>query len=122
MLAAPVVIFCKAYVEALGRRAGEETAEMVKRVVRETTDRAKRVHRYRKDGAREYLIGMKDNPAAAIVVTEDLSDDARLALIDLDVSGPELRGKTLRWDEATSAWRPFVVISDFVDDPYKYID
>lgn len=43
---------------------------------------------------------------ALVVVTDDLPDEARLALLDLDVTAPELRGKLLRWDEAAGEWRP----------------
>ncbi|MEV8434932.1 hypothetical protein [Streptomyces chartreusis] len=36
----------------------------------------------------------------------DLTDEARLALIDLDVKRPELRGHLLRWSEDAKAWLP----------------
>ena len=34
-----------------------------------------------------------------MVVTDDLPDEARLALLDLDVTADDLRGKLLRWDQ-----------------------
>ncbi|MFE5894857.1 hypothetical protein ACFQ6E_38840 [Streptomyces sp. NPDC056462] len=36
----------------------------------------------------------------------DLTDEARLALIDLDVKRPELRGHLLHWSEDAKAWLP----------------
>ncbi|WP_328419279.1 hypothetical protein [Streptomyces sp. NBC_00443] len=36
----------------------------------------------------------------------DPTDEARLALIDLDVKRPELRGHLLRWSEDAKAWPP----------------
>lgn len=47
-----------------------------------------------------------DEGSAAIVITSDTPDEARLALLDLDVTAEELRGKVLRWDEKARAWRP----------------
>jgi hypothetical protein len=37
---------------------------------------------------------------------KDTPDEARLALLDLDVTAEELSGKVLRWDSSASAWRP----------------
>jgi hypothetical protein len=54
----------------------------------------------------EVLVGPKNGKAATIVVTGDLPDEARLALLDLDVTAEELRGKELVWDESAGAWRP----------------
>lgn len=95
LIATPVIIFAKAYLEALGRRAGEGTADLVKGI------------RFRrKRGTGETRLGIDSGAAATVVVTEDLPDEARLALLDLDVTAPELRGKVLRWDAATAVWRP----------------
>ncbi|HEY1664248.1 MAG TPA: hypothetical protein VGG54_01025 [Trebonia sp.] len=93
--------FCAAFFQALGRRAADAAANLPKRA----TDLLRR--RLRRDGQPdEYHIGLKDGVTATIVVTEDTPDEARLALLDLDVTASELRGKELRWDEATGAWRP----------------
>ena len=96
-----VAIFSKAYLEALGRRTEQGVANLSKRV----GDLVRT--RIRKRGEPdEYLIGLDGGAAAMIVVTEDTPDEARLVLLDLDVTAPELRGRELRWDPATSSWRP----------------
>lgn len=95
--ATALTIFAKAFLETLGRRAGEGAANLLDRV---------RVKVHKKSDADEYHLGVDGGAAATVVVTEDLPDEARLALLDLDVTADELRGKLLRWDSATSAWRP----------------
>jgi hypothetical protein len=87
--------FAKAYIDALLKRAADGTFDYVGRI---------RFRRRRKSG--ETRLGVDGGAAATVVVTEDLPDEARLALLDLDVTTPELRGKELRWDKAAEAWRP----------------
>ena len=87
-----VAVFSKAFLETLGRRAGDGVADLPKRV----GDLVRR--RIRKNGKSvETHIGTGDDRVAVIVVTDDLPDEARLALLDLDVTAPELRGKLLGW-------------------------
>jgi len=92
-------IYSKAYLEALGRRTEQGVANLSKRVGDLVRARAKR-----KGRPDEYLIGLGDGKTAMIVVTEDTPDEARLALLDLDVTAPELRGKCLSWSEGAGAW------------------
>ena len=54
----------------------------------------------------EYRIGLRDGSAATIAITADLPDEARLALLDLDVTAADVRGKLLRWDDETFSWQP----------------
>jgi len=100
-LAAAVAIFGKAYLEALGKRAGEGTANLPKKL-RDLM----RAHVRKKSTPDEIHIGLEGGGAATVVFTEDLPDEARLALLDLDVTAEELRGKLLCWDPATARWRP----------------
>jgi hypothetical protein len=63
--------------------------------------------RFRRKGKTlELVVGTGDDAAAAFVLTGDLSDEAKLAMLDVDVASDELRGKILRWDEKAMAWRP----------------
>lgn len=39
-----------------------------------------------------------------LILPEPLSDEAKLAIIELDVSSSGICGKTFRWDEAAGAW------------------
>lgn len=98
--AAAVAIYCKAFLEALGKRSGEGVADLPKLVLDLT-----RVRKARK-GNFERIVGIDDSSMAMIIVTDDLPDEALLALIDLDVTAEEVRGKTLRWDDTAGAWLP----------------
>ena len=85
-------IYGKAFLETLAKRHADGIADLVRK-------------RFRKNGKTpEVHIGVDNGEAATIVVTGDLPDEARLALLDLDVTSEELRGKLLCWDSATSAW------------------
>ena len=87
-------IYSKAFLEALAKRHADAIADLVHT----------RFHRHGKNTEAE--IGVADGSAATIAITADLPDEARLALLDLDVTADELRGKVLRWDNSASAWRP----------------
>ncbi len=41
-----------------------------------------------------------------VILPAELTDDARLALIDLDVTADGIRGETLYWDPTTKTWGP----------------
>jgi hypothetical protein len=92
--------FCAAFFQALGQRAADSAVKLPKRA---TSLLRKRIRRQGKPDV--YHIGLKGDVSATVVVTWDLSDEARLALIDLDVTAQELRGKLLRWDDKAVAWR-----------------
>jgi len=92
--ATAAAIYSKAFMETLAKHHAEWLI--------------KAVHdRFRKNGkATELVVGPENDAAATLVITEDLPYAARLALLDLDVTAPELRGRELRWDTASGAWRP----------------
>ena len=63
--------------------------------------------RFRKKGKDpELLVGPDGDAAAKLVITKDTPDEARLAVLDLDVTAEEVRGRDLRWDAEAQAWRP----------------
>jgi hypothetical protein len=93
--------FFQAFVQALGQRAADGAAKLPKRV----SDLVRR-RVGRKGKPDEYHIGVQDGSTARIVITADTPDEARLALLDLDVTADAVRGKVLRWDSSASAWRP----------------
>jgi len=88
-------IFAKAFLETLGKRAGDGLADLLVKT---------RIRRKGEPG--EAQIEVDDGSAATIAITEDTPDEARLALLDLDITDDALRGKLLRWDGSASAWRP----------------
>jgi hypothetical protein len=95
--------FSAAFVQALGKRAADGAVKRMGDLVQT------RVRRKGKPD--ECRIGVDDGSAATITITADTPDEARLALLDLDVTADELRGKTLRWDDDAMAWR-----ADSADD------
>lgn len=58
----------------------------------------------RKDKTLELVVGCGDD-AAAFIVTGDLTDDAKLAMLEMDVTSDDVRGRLLRWNQASMAWR-----------------
>jgi hypothetical protein len=96
-----VAIFSKAFLETLGHRTGEGVANLSKRVG--DLVRARIKGRGEPD---KYLIGLDGGATAIVVVTDDTPDEARLALLDLDVTAPDLRGKYLSWSRGAAAWLP----------------
>lgn len=92
-------VYTKAFVETLAKHHADALSDAVRTRFR------------RKGKAREVLVGPDDGSAATIIITDETPDEARLALLDLDVTADELRGKVLRWDEKAMAWR-----ADSADD------
>lgn len=93
-LLAAVIIYSKAFLETLAKHHAEALIDAVQT-------------RIRKNGqTRELLVGPEDGSAAILVITPTTPDEARLAVLDLDVTTEELRGRLVHWDEKAAAWRP----------------
>ena len=92
--------FSAAFIQALGQRAPGGAAELPKRAADLIYKRVRK-----KGRPDECRIGVDGGSAATIVITANTPDEARLALLDLDVTAPELRGKELSWDPANAEWR-----------------
>ena len=91
--------FSAAFVQALGQRAADGAAKRMGDLVQKRLPR--------KGKPDECRIGVEDGSAATIAITADTPDEARLALLDLDVTAEEVRGKTMRWDNDVMAWRAY---------------
>lgn len=93
MLLAGTAIYSKAYLETLAKHHAEGLIEAMRT-------------RFRKNGkATELLVGPDDGAAATLVITSDTPDEARLAVLDLDVTAEDVRGQLLRWDAEAETWR-----------------
>ncbi len=91
---AAIAIYSKAFLETLAKHNAEGLIEAVRT-------------RFRKNGkATELLVGPGDGAAATLVITSDTPDEARLAVLDLDVTAEDVRGQHLRWDSETQTWSP----------------
>jgi hypothetical protein len=92
-LSVAVVVYSKTFLETLAQHNAEALIGAVRT-------------RFRKnDKGVELLVGTEDGTAATVVITDKTPDEARLALLDLDVTAEALRGKILRWDETAMVWR-----------------
>jgi hypothetical protein len=87
-----------AYSTELGKRLGGSTADWLKKV-RLRPRRATAGKR----GNTAVLQVKTDGGLTTFEVSDELSDDAKLALIEIDMANPEIRGQGLRWDG--SQWR-----------------
>ncbi|MGI3198662.1 hypothetical protein ACRJ4W_08715 [Streptomyces sp. GLT-R25] len=96
LLTATVSPFVMAFAAKLGERLGTRV----------------RIERLPWRRRRQHLDELVVAPARAggrtitLEVDAGMSEEARLALIELDVSRPELWGHRLRWDEGSKAWLP----------------
>lgn len=94
ILAAMIAPYTKAFLETLGKNNADALSGAVRA----------RIRKRRK--ARELLVGTGGDAAATLVITSNTPDEARLALLDLDVTAEDLRGKRLSWDAETGRWQP----------------
>ncbi|MFE3578219.1 hypothetical protein [Streptomyces vinaceus] len=89
--------FLETFATKLGERFGESTSQALGRI---------RVTRRRNRTSRNLEI---EDPqtftSTVLVLPEEFTEEARLAVIELDVSAEEVRGKTLRWNPDTSTWQ-----------------
>ena len=103
-IAAVVTVVCTATVSplvmAFAAKLGERLGARVS---------VERLPWWRRRPGREEIIVTPPRAFGRVVTLEmeaGLSDEARLALIELDVGRPELWGHRLRWDEDVQAWLP----------------
>jgi hypothetical protein len=94
-------IFAKAFLESLGQHAANGFANLPRQVGDLIAKRIKR-----KGQPDEVQIGLDHGSSAMIAITDETPDEARLALLDLDVTAEGLRGQILWWDSEALTWRP----------------
>jgi hypothetical protein len=89
--------FAEAFASKLGERTGESVASAVSKI---------RLFRRRRPSRDEFVI-RHSNASTFVVLPAAMTDDARLALIDLDLTQAGIIGKILHWDAVSATWRPF---------------
>ncbi|MCX4673556.1 hypothetical protein OG453_44170 [Streptomyces sp. NBC_01381] len=83
-----------AYLSKLGELLGESSASVLRRMWLRRRDRSS-------------TLTITVDQAATVIVLPDgeLTDEAKLALIDLDLTADGICGRTLSWDPETQTWR-----------------
>ncbi|GGV77637.1 hypothetical protein GCM10010228_44780 [Streptomyces massasporeus] len=90
--------FLEAFAGKIGEQFGESAVRALGRI---------RVTRKHDTDSRNLEIDDSDTGIPTVLVLpEDFTEEAQLALIDLDVTAGEVRGTTLRWNPDTAAWEP----------------
>ncbi|MFQ6326483.1 hypothetical protein ACLMAL_10135 [Nocardia sp. CWNU-33] len=92
-------IYAKTLIEALATRSADGITAWPGKV-RQRWFRHGGIHRV------AVVLEPENGHSAAILVTADLTDEARLALLDLDLTHESMRGKILTWDENDRRWVP----------------
>jgi hypothetical protein len=96
------------YVQAIAAELGKRTVEVAPKVYRGISCRLRFRGRGNKALVEAAEIEVKlDSEVTTVVLTKELPDEARLMLLDLDLTSDKFRGKALRWDDAAGAWLPF---------------
>jgi hypothetical protein len=96
--------FLRSFCEELGKRLGGSAADWMSRV---------RVRRKpRDDNKAELTVLLHDSETIVELDVEGMfSDEAKLALIDLDLSAEGIRGHRVKWDAKARQW----VVADEVE-------
>ncbi len=90
--------FLRAYCEELGKRFGGSTADWLSKL---------RVRRHRmKSKAARLEVPVNGVTTYFEIADDGLPDEAKLALIDLDLTAEGIRGHRLRWDAEAQTWVP----------------
>lgn len=92
------------YVQSIAIELGKRTVDSAPRVVRDIRCHFRFTRRKKFAECAEIDL-IHDQCVTTVELTSDLSEDAWLALLDMDFSAPEVRGKTFRWDGKESAWK-----------------
>lgn len=87
--------FAQAFATKLGESLGESTARAIGRL---------RLLRHNKTGHAELDVLNGGAEPTTLVLPPGLTDEAREGMIDLDVTDPDLAGKTLRWYPHAGKW------------------
>jgi len=103
-LAPIVAVYSKAFLENIANRNADAAVEVASHMRRRWRARKGRVRRHDSSEVRIDFNGT--SYAAAIIVTENMPDEALLAILELDISAETVQGKVLRWDDARMSWVP----------------
>jgi hypothetical protein len=94
--------FVQSIAAELGRRTVESTSKKVHVFVTS-------IHRrWRKELVKVEITTEAQEVTTVLEFTNNLPDEARVALLDLDFTNPDLNGKKLHWNAKKGVWEPRV--------------
>jgi len=98
------------YVQGIMSELGKRTVEVAPKAYRGISCRLKFRGRGSKALVQAAAVEVQfDGEATTVVLTKELPDEARLMLLDLDLTSERLRGKFLGWDDAAGEWVPISI-------------
>jgi hypothetical protein len=87
--------FVNAFCTELGKRLGGTVADWASRV---------HLQRRRDDSDGADLVVEANDSTTVLELSESMTDEAKLALLDLDITDVTIRGHRLRWDAQSASW------------------
>jgi len=117
--------FLEAFAKKLGDQLGETTARALGRIKLRAPipPRVEDVDHPYEESRQQLMVRLPDS-SVLIEVGERLSDEAILALVDLDLVARENKGRLLRWNATDNMWQPIASTSgqtNAVDDPISNV-
>ena len=99
--------FLEAFAAKLGDQLGESFPKVISRIKVVRNPRRKSFLGW--FGGKQFIEIYVPNGRGATLLElpDELTDEAKLAIIDLDVSADDVRGKRLRWEPASGKWIPW---------------
>jgi hypothetical protein len=97
ILSATLIPMFAAFFTELGKKLGRGAADKISHI------------RLRQNANNPAIVDVQvhsDRTLTIVEMSENLPDDARLALIELDFDDPAIRGKRLKWDNEAMNWAP----------------
>lgn len=91
-----LIPFLDAYAKAVGKKLGETIGNLLSRLSLDSVVKLTQ--------GRPIVIGT--DHAVAVEFDPNLPDEARLALLDLDVTDPQIQGTVLQWNATAGQWQP----------------
>ena len=99
--------FWSAFTGALGKQLGETTTQIMHRIqLRRVGKRATVEVDGRGPEKSESEVTSSTSSIQLDFDPDELSDEARLAMLEIDFTSPHLHGKSLRWSPQAAAWIP----------------
>ena len=94
------------YVQSIAIELGKRTVKAAPKIFRGVSIRWRFTRKNGKKTVKSAEIQVEFNTATTVILlTNELPDEARLILLDLDLASDDTKGKTLIWDTESGTWK-----------------